>query len=171
MIPGGRTLAAGRHRGLDISALLIGRLASEYPRAVYVRQLLAKQPWSSDTMGGSVSGGDISDPTGEAASQPALEELDQMDALVRMIVACSNKLTWFIDHTSRLELPDDSAKCNRGVGMKGVMTWGNPLCDSNADTRTGLCTACYQKQWRHHVKMGWPTPQAGIGGHGIQGAA
>ena len=171
MILGGRTLAAGRHRGLDIAALLIGRLASEYPRSVHTRQLLAKQPWSSDTMGGSVSGGDISDPTGEAASQKALEDLDEMHALAQMIVVCTNKLDEYVRRTPTLTGPDDSLRCNC-ANMKGSADWGRPECDANADTRSGLCRPCYKRQWQWHVDHGLPSPAAGIGGHDdVRGAA
>jgi len=146
LILGGRTLAAGRHRGLDIAALLIGRLASEYPRSVHTRQLLAKQPWSSDTMGGSVSGGDISDPTGEAASQKALEDLDEMHALAQMIVVCTNKLDEYVRRTPVMQLSDDSARCNGGASLKGSADWGRPECERNAVTSDGLCDACRQRR-------------------------
>lgn len=96
-------------------------------------------------MGGSVSGGDISDPTGEAASQSALEELDQMDALVKMIVVCTNKLDEYARRTPQLQGPDESGRCNC-ANMKGSADWGRPECDANAVTRDGLCDACRQRR-------------------------
>lgn len=154
MNPGGTTTRTPRDRRLTLASQLIGYLAGEYPNAARrISDVLASQPWPADTLAGSTSGGDISDPTGNTATQQWLGILDEMDRCANAILTNANRLDDLVKRTPtmvNLELIKRQSRCTGGKSEKGSEVWGRPECQNIVGERsqTGLCDACYQR--RHH---------------------
>ena len=134
---------------LHVPAQLLTYLAGKYPEVRrYCSLNLIRQPWSSDTMGGSTSGGDISDPTGETAVNDKWKDhihaMDQCAWFLTKLVVQMDRLTREVPVPRPADVVDP--RCNGGSNLKGSADWGRPECERNAVTSDGLCDACRQRR-------------------------
>lgn len=133
---------------------VLTRLVTEYPEARrYADRLLATRPWPADTMAGGVTGGDISDPTGNNAVQDWLVTIDELDRAMVLLVQIIDGADGLCREIRGLVLPhnEHEHRCNRGAGMKGAMGWKGiegwaiPDCERYTSRDDGLCERCRQR--------------------------
>jgi len=146
--------------------VILTYLASETMSARARLDILMKQPWPADTMAGSTSGGDVSDPTGNTATtlmDSWLEHLDQMDTVRRVIIGKVNELDQLckkVPHMVNTQRIVEQQQCTGGSGMPGADEWGAAKCDEVAERlsghNAGLCARHirYRNRWEQQQREG-----------------
>ena len=113
------------------------------------------------TLGGSGGHGGkntISDPTANAALNRTTgtgtgyrigDQVQLLEQCLRNAAAALGDALTIVD---RLQpAPGATPRCSGGAGLDGHLDWGDPRCTRVPDgrpSRSGLCDACYQRQYR-----------------------
>jgi len=140
---------------------IVADLRKRTPHALAHARTIAADGYP--TLTGSSGGGkggknNISDPTANAALHrttgggAGFGVADQVQLLEQFLRTAASALGDAINTVNRLQpAPGAAPRCSGGAGLDGHLDWGDPACTRVPDgrpSRSGLCDACYQRQYR-----------------------
>ena len=144
---------------LSALATIVAELRKRTPQALAHAHSIVADGYP--TLGGSGGHGgknSISDPTANAAlnrttgSGSGYRVADQVQLLEHSLRIAAAALGDALTIVDRLQpRPGDTPRCSGGAGLDGHLEWGDPTCTRVPDgrpSRSGLCDACYQRQYR-----------------------
>ena len=144
---------------LSALATIVAELRKRTPQALAHAHSIVADGYP--TLGGSGGHGgknSISDPTANAAlnrttgTGSGYRVGDQVQLLEHSLRIAAAALGDCLTIVNRLQpTPGATPRCSGGAGLDGHLDWGDPACTRVPDgrpSRSGLCDACYQRQYR-----------------------